>query len=198
MPKQTFFNLSADKRETIINAAVDEFAEYGLEIDEQTAFNLFWLLASGDEEGGGLFGEGAQRYHIAEGNDSIPQRLAERLETPVMFGARLEAIRETGSGAYRLTVSDNGSIRDIEADMAVLAIPFTTLRQVELGIELPEVKRRAIDELGYGTNSKLMVGFDRRVWRAAGSNGSSFTDLPYQRTWDTSRGQAGESGLLTG
>jgi AcrR family transcriptional regulator len=31
MPKQTFFNLPADKRETIINAAVDEFAEYGLE-----------------------------------------------------------------------------------------------------------------------------------------------------------------------
>ena len=31
MPKQTFFNLPSDKRETIINAAVDEFAEYGLE-----------------------------------------------------------------------------------------------------------------------------------------------------------------------
>jgi AcrR family transcriptional regulator len=31
MPKQTFFNLPADKRETIVNAAVDEFAEYGLE-----------------------------------------------------------------------------------------------------------------------------------------------------------------------
>ena len=31
MPKQTFFNLPAEKRETIINAAVDEFAQYGLE-----------------------------------------------------------------------------------------------------------------------------------------------------------------------
>jgi AcrR family transcriptional regulator len=31
MPKQTFFNLPEEKRETIINAAVDEFAEYGLE-----------------------------------------------------------------------------------------------------------------------------------------------------------------------
>lgn len=31
MPKQTFFNLSEEKRKTIINAAVDEFAEYGLE-----------------------------------------------------------------------------------------------------------------------------------------------------------------------
>jgi AcrR family transcriptional regulator len=31
MPKRTFFNLPAEKRETIVNAAVDEFAHYGLE-----------------------------------------------------------------------------------------------------------------------------------------------------------------------
>lgn len=31
MPKQTFFNLPEEKRETIISAAVEEFAEYGLE-----------------------------------------------------------------------------------------------------------------------------------------------------------------------
>ncbi len=31
MPKQTFLNLPREKRETIMNAAVEEFAEYGLE-----------------------------------------------------------------------------------------------------------------------------------------------------------------------
>lgn len=31
MPKQTFHNLPKEKRENIINAAIDEFAEYGLE-----------------------------------------------------------------------------------------------------------------------------------------------------------------------
>jgi AcrR family transcriptional regulator len=31
MPKQTFFNLPDEKRNTIVNAAIDEFAEYGLE-----------------------------------------------------------------------------------------------------------------------------------------------------------------------
>ena len=31
MPKQTFFNLPAEKREVIINAAVDEFVKHGLE-----------------------------------------------------------------------------------------------------------------------------------------------------------------------
>ena len=31
MPKQTFFNLPQEKRDIIINAAIEEFAEYGLE-----------------------------------------------------------------------------------------------------------------------------------------------------------------------
>ena len=31
MPKQTFFNLPEEKRETIFNAAVEEFAQFGLE-----------------------------------------------------------------------------------------------------------------------------------------------------------------------
>ena len=31
MPKQTFFNLPAEKREIIMNAAIEEFADYGLE-----------------------------------------------------------------------------------------------------------------------------------------------------------------------
>ena len=71
----------------------------------------------------------------------------------------------------------------------VLALPFTLLREVRLDVELPAVKRKAIAELGYGTNAKLMVGFSERVWRdrPGRSNGSVATDLPFQSTWETSR-----------
>jgi|SRR5881394_2345413 len=62
----------------------------------------------------------------------------------------------------------------------------------------PDVKRRAIRELGYGTNAKLMVGFSERVWRTRHrSNGSVLTSLPFQLTWETSRQQKGKSGILT-
>ena len=50
----------------------------------------------------------------------------------------------------------------------ILALPFTLLRDVRLDIELPADKRNAIDKLAYGTNAKLMIGFDRRVWRETG------------------------------
>jgi monoamine oxidase len=67
-----------------------------------------------------------------------------------------------------------------------------------MDLELPAVKRRAIQELGYGTNAKLMIGFSERIWRTQyGSNGSTLTDLPYQLTWETSREQPGRPGILT-
>jgi monoamine oxidase len=89
-------------------------------------------------------------------------------------------------------------VRGIPADKVVLALPFTLLRQVDLSeIELPPVKRLAIETLGYGTNAKLMIGFSRRVWHETKGNGSTLTDLPYHVSWDTSRGQRGIHGVLT-
>jgi monoamine oxidase len=79
----------------------------------------------------------------------------------------------------------------------VLAIPFTMLRQVKIDVELPPVKQKAIQELGYGTNAKLMVGFSDRVWRGEPrSNGSVLTDLPFQLTWEATRMQPGTPGVL--
>jgi monoamine oxidase len=77
-------------------------------------------------------------------------------------------------------------------------LPFTLLRRVRIDVVLPPAKRRAIDEIGYGTNAKLMIGFTDRVWRDRHrTNGSVLTDLPFQLVWETSRHQPGESGILT-
>jgi len=172
-------------------------SEFGLEADEQSALNLLLMIDTtpGSFE---LFGESDERFHIAEGNDSIPLKLAERLKRPVEFETRLEAIRQQQNGTYTLTVNQGGTVREVPADKVVLALPFTLLRQVDLsGVELSPVKRLAIETLGYGTNAKLMIGFSRRVWHETKGNGSTLTDLPYHVSWDTSRGQRGTHGILT-
>jgi monoamine oxidase len=172
-------------------------SEFGLEADEQSALNL--LLMIGTTPGSfAMFGESDERFHIAEGNDSIPLKLAERLTRPVELETRLEAIRQQQNGTYALTVNHSGTVRDIPAEKVVLTLPFTLLRQADLsGVELPPVKRLAIATLGYGTNTKLMTGFTSRVWHEAKGNGSTLTDLPYHVSWDTSRGQKGRHGVLT-
>lgn len=79
----------------------------------------------------------------------------------------------------------------------LLTLPFTLLREVDIRAALPPTKRRAINELGYGTNVKLILGFQSRFWRVQGYNGDFFTDEPSQSGWDSSRLQAGATGSLT-
>jgi monoamine oxidase len=171
--------------------------EYGLEIDQQSALNL--LLTMGDETPANefrIFGESDERFHIAEGNDSVPARLAERLQTPVEFGTRLESIAgETND--LRVAFKADGETKEQRVDILVLALPFTVLRQLELRVKLPDPKRKAIQELGYGTNAKLIAGFSRRPWEDAHSTGYTFTDLEFQCCWETSRGQPGTHAVLT-
>jgi monoamine oxidase len=171
--------------------------EYGLEIDQQSALNL--LLTMGDKTPPNefrIFGPSDERFHIVEGNDSVPARLAERLKQPVEFGTRLEAITSDGSGFTLALRTDNAST-ETKADLVVLALPFTILRQLDVRVKLPEAKRKAIQELGYGTNAKLITGFSRRVWEQSQSSGYTFTDLEFQCCWETSRGQPGSHAILT-
>jgi monoamine oxidase len=55
-----------------------------------------------------------------------------------------------------------------------------------------------IEQLGYGTNAKVIGQFRSRVWlERQKASGTSITDLPVQASWDASRGQRGASGLLS-
>jgi monoamine oxidase len=171
--------------------------EYGLETDRQSTLNLLMLI-SPEPEPFSVFGASDERFHVRGGNDLVPTALAERLGDAVETGVRLEAVRERPDGSFTCTLRRGEATAEIEAPHLLLAIPFTLLRQVRLDVELPPAKKLAIDTLGYGTNAKLMIGFSERVWRTAhGSNGSLFTDLAPQTTWETSRRQPGSAGVLT-
>ena len=60
-----------------------------------------------------------------------------------------------------------------------------------------------IRTLGYGTNSKLMSGYQTKSWQQQKLSGSVVTDLgagpgsELQNLWDTSLGQPGATGILT-
>ncbi len=171
--------------------------EYGLEIDQQSALNL--LVTMGDEmpvDDVRVFGTSDERFHIAEGNDRVPALLAERLNSGVEFGTRLESLTSSDRG-FTLALRRDEKATEAKADIVVLALPFTILRQLDLRMKLPDAKRKAIRELGYGTNAKLITGFSRRVWEESQSTGYTFTDQEFQCCWETSRGQPGTHGILT-
>ncbi|MFC5571498.1 flavin monoamine oxidase family protein [Lysobacter yangpyeongensis] len=169
--------------------------EMGLEIDQQSALNLLTFIGT-DTDAFKVFGASDERFHVRGGNDLVVQRLGERLADAVETGQILEAVASRGDG-YVLSFRSGSASREVVARQVILALPFTLLREVRIDAELPAHKRHAIAALAYGTNAKLMIGFDRRAWRAHGANGASMSDLPYQTTWETSRKQPGDSGVLT-
>lgn len=171
--------------------------EMGLECEEQSALNFLTFIDPGTEAFR-IFGESDERFHVRGGNDRIVHGLGALLDDAIETGAVLEALRQEADGRYVLSFKRGAAAFEARASRVVLALPFTTLRRVRLDLELPPAKRRAIAELGYGTNAKLMIGFNERVWRTRhASGGATYSDLPLQTTWETSRMQAGEAGILT-
>lgn len=170
--------------------------EMGLDCDEQSALNLLTFI-SPDLDSLHLFGDSDERFRTHVGNDAITTELGRRLGDAVETGSALEAVRGD-AGGYVVTLRRGAASVDVKASRLVLAIPFTTLREVRLDLPLPPQQREAIARLRYGTNAKLMIGFERRLWREQHhSSGSLMTDLPLQTTWETSRRQAGAAGILT-
>ncbi|MGH7801961.1 MAG: flavin monoamine oxidase family protein [Thermodesulfobacteriota bacterium] len=175
----------------LIKAAVKAayVAEYGLEIDEQSCLN-FLLFIHVDKRSKfrpfGVFSD--ERYHIIGGNDLIVERLHSRLQDQIELGMLLVRARKTSTGRVELIFKDGSRTITATHDAVVFAIPFSTLREVELdaSLELPEWKLDAIQMLRYGTNAKMMIGFNSRPWIAQGSKGTSYSDLTnHQNTWET-------------
>jgi monoamine oxidase len=171
--------------------------EYGLDAGEQSCLNMLLMIDTNPRDGFDLLGESDERYKVRGGNQQVPDLLAERLRDRIYLGHRLVALRETLQG-YCLTFerAGGGSV-ETQADFVVLTLPFTRLRTVEMRVALPPVKRRAIAELGYGANAKLILGMRHRFWRGQGLSGDFYTDEPFQSGWDSSRLQPGTRGSLT-
>ena len=164
--------------------------EYGLEIDQQSCINLL-LFIHADRRSKfrpfGVFSD--ERFHVVEGNDRITQGLADTLPGQIAFEHKLVAARKLSDGRIRLTCDNRGKTVETEHHAVILTLPFSVLRDVELhaSLAIPEWKRFAIDNLDYGTNSKMMLGFSGRPWyQLHGSNGTSYSDLAnHQNTWET-------------
>ncbi len=180
--------------------------EYGRELHEQSALNLIAYLNADTSEGFKLFGDSDESKRIKGGSSSLPNALLKALAGKVRIhkAHRLAKIGETGP-RISLSFETDGGTKSVKFSRVVCTLPFTMLRLVQgvKALPLSREKQRAIAQFGYGNNAKVMHGFTERWWRnpalklPAPSNGSIFTDLPLQCTWETSRRQAGKSGILT-
>jgi monoamine oxidase len=164
-------------------------SEFGLDAGELSALNLFYQYVENTP--------GAdERYHVKGGNDQIVHGMADALpEGTIRQDAPLEAVFRRGS-AYGLRFG--GLPDEVVGDQLVLAIPFATLRRVDLDdAGLSARKRRCIDELGMGTNAKVTMQFERRPRDYGDWSGYMASDDPFLLTWESTLGEPGRTGIVT-
>ena len=170
--------------------------EYGLETEEQSAINFLYLFSANTARGFQIFGSSDERYKIAGGNQQVTNALFNQVKDQVKVEHKLVRIKEA-AGGYELHFNTPGATISVKADMVVCTLPFSVLKNVDLQIDLPGWKQNAIQNLGYGTNSKLFLGFSKRVWRNYQHSAYMFSDAAIQTGWDNSQLQKSKAAGFT-
>jgi monoamine oxidase len=161
--------------------------ENGGDPGEQSALDLIELLSSNKRKSLQPLPGDDERYHLIGGNDQLVSGMIAALapET-VQHDHVLVAIEANADSSMTLTFDFAGSSVDVTADYIVLALPFSTLRAVDLSKSgLPADKRRVIRTMGMGTNAKVHLELSRKTWPALGYSGASYGE--WQRLacgWD--------------
>ena len=171
--------------------------EYGAECSEQSALNLLYLLGYRGQGQFRVFGASNEKYHVHGGNDQVPTELGARLSGQIKLDHVLTAIKQNSGASFTLTFQNGTGNVTTTVDHVVLAIPFSMLRGVNYGkAGFEPLKVTAIKELPMGTNSKLHLQFNDRFWYDAHNNGNTYADTGYQNTWEVTRAQGGNKGIL--
>ena len=154
---------------------------FGMEPGEMSAVNLFEAYVA-------PYPGANERFRISGGNDQLVKALVRAIpEHAVTRGAQLVDARHRSDGRVLLRFA--GVPTDVVADRLVLALPFTTLRDVELsGLALSRRRRAAVKRLAMGTNSKLNLQLDQSLKSLDWTGGFS-SDEPHYVTWDSTWGQ---------
>jgi monoamine oxidase len=160
----------ADPRDLSLIALVDEFA-------------------SGEPPGE------ARMFRLADGNDRLATTVAGRLRGRVLLNTVVRRVAQH-DGGVQLVVEHDGR-HQLDADYAVLALPASTLRDVEFEPTLPVAQARAIAQLRYGPAARILLQFATRFWRRPGRYSAYGSDQPTGAVWDGNEQQARRPGILS-
>ena len=181
--------------------------EYGLDAEEQSAFNFLSMITIGVSKVSGspftmnLLGDSDEKFRIEGGSSSLCNALVKVLQGKVPFNLGHHLLKiEDNSGGLKFSFRKSSTV-EVSAKQAICTIPFSTLRFVEgiYALDLNPDLKKGISEMGYGSVSKWAMGFKSRFWRKDKKYPStgSFVSVERQQFSETSRMQKGKSGILT-
>jgi len=136
-----------------------------------------------------------QYMKIEGGMDRLPRAIAARLKDITRYNCELTRLERNSAGVHAICKTGTGS-ETFAADRAVLAIPFSTLREVAIDPPFSPEKTRVIKELSYYEASRFLLQTRSRFWEKARLTGGARSDAPAD-IWDMSYGQKSPRGLIS-
>jgi monoamine oxidase len=119
---------------------------------------------------------------IVGGMDLLPRAFFAQIPDRIRFGAEVHAIDQDADGVTVHFKTEAGRYTE-RGDYAIVAIPFSCLRQIEVLSPFSPEKQKAIRQLNYSASTKILFQVRERVWEQDDGiyGGASVTDLPIRR-----------------
>jgi monoamine oxidase len=133
-------------------------------------------------------------YKIQGGMDQLPRRMAAALGDAVRYNAAVVRLDQR-TAPIRIDYLQNGQTRSVRADRAIVTIPFSTLRHVEVLPSFSAPKARIVQELPYFPATRLLLQTRRRFWHDLSLSGSARTDDGLE-VWDAAYDSPAARGML--
>lgn len=157
--------------------------EYGLDVQDQSALNLMFEAGFSKPGDHRLYGYQDWKWRIEGGNDLVATGMADALpQGSIVMESPLVAVRGNDDGTTTLTFQPGGGgTVDANVDIAIMALPFTKLRAVDLSQSgWSDLKLQSVANMGMATNSKLHLQFTSPVWHKHHISGDIQTDKPLE------------------
>jgi monoamine oxidase len=132
---------------------------------------------------------------VEGGNDRLPRALAAKLGNRVHYGAAMTSV-EQDAQKCRIVFQQAGTQHQMESSHVILALPFSVLRNVQMGSSFSTTKRKVISALRYESITGVYLQSKRKFWREEGIAGSAFTDLPIGVIQEIASNRNSSGGIL--
>jgi len=119
---------------------------------------------------------------IVGGSDNLPNAFYAELADRIRFGAEVHAI-DQDTDSVTVHFKTEAGRYSVSGDHAIVTLPFSVLRQVEIMTPFSREKQRAIRQLNYSASTKILFQVRERIWETDDGifGGATVTDLPIRR-----------------
>jgi len=136
-------------------------------------------------------------YQIEGGTDHLPRAFLPDLKSRIRFGADVVSIDQSEDSVtihYQTAAGRN----QVTGDYAIITIPFSVLRHIEVLKPFSRGKQRAIRQLRYDASTKIFFQCRRRFWEEDDGiyGGGSVTDLAVRNIYYSEHGRETGRGVM--